>query len=168
MKTWTGSVSVIVLCLIINNAYADFTTNNALIVNFTELVKAVESGNDVKAIIHLDRCQITDPTTQSQLAQNLIGASTRFNFTQYLHYNVRVNGQLKDTVTTTMTSSVELPVPGVFWSVFGRLSVFDDDTATLYVDYFDPLHHQSHLVVEWRCDISNGKDTNGLVLINGF
>jgi hypothetical protein len=158
------SVSLLVPLIV----HANIDTNNSLLTNFDQLVKAVENGDDVKAIIHLDRCQITDPSIQNQLAQYLLGASTRLNFTRYLHYSARIDGQLRDTVTTNMTNAVEQPTPGLFWSIFARLNVYDDNTATLDVDYFDPVSHKSFLVVEWLCDISNGKDTRGLVLIDSF
>ncbi|CAM2759901.1 hypothetical protein [Legionella worsleiensis] len=168
MTMWMQKGAVLVLCWFMGSVHAFTSQNTALILSFNELVRAVESGNDVKAIVYLDRCRISDPALQNQLRPNLIGASTRFNFTQYLHYRPRIDGQLKDTVTTVINSVVELPTPGVFWSVYGRLSVFDDDTATLYVDYYDPASKQSHLQIEWVCDISVGNDANGLLLINGF
>ncbi len=168
MKVWIDLVSILLLSLVINSANATINLGSPIITNFVQLVRAVESGDDVKAIVHLDRCQITDPAIQAQLTPLIISASTRFNFTQYFHYNGRFDGQQKDTVTTTMSSLVEQSTPGLFWKVFARLSVFDDNTANLHVDYYDPIHHKSQMVVEWLCDISNGRDANGLILIDSF
>lgn len=163
MKRFNIVMIALLTCLFMTSANAI----PRLILTFDQLVKAVEVGDDVKAIIHLDRCQITDPKVQSQISQNIDGASTRMNFTKYLHFKGKVNGQLKDTVTTTSESVVEQST-GIFWTIYGRLSVFDDNTATFHIDYYDTPDKKSQLVVDWDCEISNGKDLNGLYLYDNF
>ncbi|HCU5991888.1 TPA: hypothetical protein ACK8SK_002751 [Legionella pneumophila] len=167
MKKWNSFLLLIYLFLITGYAHAitSLLTNNSLLTNFAQLVKAVEQGNDVKAIIRLDRCRITDPALQSQLIQNLDGASTRFNFTEYLHFRTRINDQLRDTVTTVSSKIFEYS-PGVFLSVSSRLNVFEDNTATLRVNFYNPALGTSVLIIDWLCDISNGNDENGLFLYN--
>ncbi|HAT8860167.1 TPA: hypothetical protein JBE16_13870 [Legionella pneumophila subsp. pneumophila] len=167
MKKWNSFLLLIYLSLFIDHAHAitSLLANNSLLTNFTQLVRAVERGDDVKAIIRLDRCQITDPTLQTQLVQNLDGASTRFNFTEYLHFRTRINDQLRDTVTTVSNKIFEYS-PGVFLSASGRLNVFEDNTATLRVNFYNPALGTSLLIIDWLCDISNGNDENGLFLYN--
>jgi hypothetical protein len=184
MRTWQLITGLGLLLLSFNNTNAqfnDFTrANNANvnananininafatnIVTFLQLVEAVENGNNVRAIIHFDHCQVTNPSIQSQVMRRLEGASTRFNFTEFLHARERINGELRDAVTTTMKTIIEQPSGEVF-TLFGRLSVFEDNTATLHVDFFDPVLHKQGLVVDWLCNISNGRDDNGLVLFN--
>jgi hypothetical protein len=172
MKIWTNVVSILLLALLVNSANA-ISLSGVYITSFGQLVSALDNGEDVRAIIHFERCLLintTDPTIQEQINTSISGVSTRFDFTKYLHFTTRIDGRTRDTVTTTMTSLVEQSTPGVFWEVFARLSVFGDETntGTLRIDYFDPISHKSHLVVEWRCDISNGSDTNGLVLIDDY
>ena len=161
MRIWKLTLLGALLSLSINTANA-LASN---IINFDQLVKAVERGDDVKAIIHFDNCQITDKALQEQLMRNLEGATTRFNFTRFLHAKVRVNNQLTDTVTTSMESQIMLD-SGVIWTVFGRLNVYEDDTAILHVDFYDPITHKNQLDVDWECDISNGRDNKGLILLD--
>ncbi|WP_298622427.1 hypothetical protein [uncultured Legionella sp.] len=172
MKAWINAVSVLLLLLIVNSANA-ISLSGVYITNFAQLVSALNNGEDVRAIIHLERCLIinsTDSTIQEQINSSISGVSTRFDFNKFLHYTSRIDGRTRDTVTTSMTTLVEQSTPGVFWKVFARLSVFGDEsnTGNLRIDYFDPVSHKSQLVVEWRCDISNGNDNNGLVLIDDY
>lgn len=166
MGIWKSMAIGVLLSLSINNANALAT----IIINFPQLVRAVENGDDVKAIIHFDNCDFIEGSLssqfQGQIRRTLEGASTRFNFTQYFHGKERINEQLKDTVTTSMIVHVEQPfAAGELWTVFGRLSVFDDNTATLHINLFDP-HHKNQLALDWLCNISNGRDDNGLVLFD--
>lgn len=138
-------------------------TNN--ITNFIQLVRAIEGGDDVRAIIHFDNCQVTGPELPAQVRRRLDGATTRFNFTHFFHGKEEVNNDLIDTVTTSTKIFIERP-SGERLTFSGRLSVFEDNTATLHVDFFDPIHHLHQLEVNWFCNISNGEDNNGLVLFN--
>lgn len=163
MIHWRLAAALFLMGLWMTNANA--ITN--LLTTYSQLVKALEAGDDVKAIIHLDKCQISDPAIQIQLAQNLDGASTRINFTQFLHDKIRVNGQLKDTVITSTNTVIERS-SGVFLTAFGRLSMYDDNTGVFHIDFFDPKVHKSQLVVDWLCDISNGNDDHGLFLFDSM
>ncbi|MCW8387714.1 hypothetical protein OQJ15_15500 [Fluoribacter dumoffii] len=170
MKRWPAAVMGVSLLLFfppthaqppdINNAFS----NN--ITSYPQLVRAVESGEDVRAIIHFDNCQVTGPELPTQVQRKLEGASTRFDFTHYFHGQETVNDELIDTVTTSMKIFIQNP-SGEFLTLTGRLSVFEDNSATLHVDFFDPVLHKQKLVVDWLCNISNGEDNNGLMLFNG-
>jgi hypothetical protein len=151
----------VLLSLSITSAYALKT----ILLNYTQLVKAVEFGDDVRAIVHFDNCDLMDPENQNQIIRNQDGVTTRFNFTKFLHFKIRINSQLKDTVTTSIVSYLDMTT-GEKLTLFGRLSVFDDNTATVHVDLFDPMLHKNKLVIDWLCDISNGNDRNGLVLFD--
>ncbi len=166
MRIWQSILTGLLFSLSINNANALAT----ILINFPQLVRAVENGDDVKAIIHFDNCDLKDEffssPFQGEVRRRLEGASTRFNFTKYFHAKERINEQLKDTVTTSMISHIDLPLgTSELWTVFGRLSVFDDNTAILHINLFDP-QHKNRLNIEWECDISNGRDDNGLVLFD--
>ncbi|MGM9454980.1 hypothetical protein ACTAZI_16780 [Legionella bozemanae] len=161
MRIWQSVV--VATFLLFPLSYANSFTNN--ITDFPQLVQAVESGSDVRAIIHFDNCQVTGPELSTQAKRRLNGATTRFNFTQFFHGKEDINDQLIDTVTTSMKIFIEKPT-GEFLTFSGRLSVFEDNTATLHVDFIDPILKKQKLVVDWFCRISNGDDNNGLVLFN--
>lgn len=163
MRIWQSIV--VAIFLLFPLSHANSLTNN--ITDFSDLVRAVESGSDVRAIIHFDNCQVTGPELSTQVKRRLNGATTRFNFTQFFHGKEDIDDQLIDTVTTSMKIFIKKPT-GESLTFSGRLSVFEDNTATLHVDFFDPVLHKQKLVVDWFCRISNGNDNNGLVLFNFF
>lgn len=161
MGIWRSISVSVLLSLVLNQASAAGTN----IINFSQLVQAVENGDEVRAIIHFDNCLVTEPSIRTQVMRRLDGATTRFNFTQYFHANENINERIIDTVTTSMKIFIERPT-GESFILSGRLSVFEDNTATLHVNFFDPILHKQQLVVDWTCNISNGQDDNGLVLFN--
>lgn len=160
MKIWRSIVGALLL-LSLNQANAAGTN----IINFSQLVQAVENGNEVRAIIHFDNCLVTEPAIRTQVTRRLDGATTRFNFTHYFHAQETINERLIDTVTTSMKIFIERPT-GESLILSGRLSVFEDNTATLHMNFLDPILHKQLLVVDWTCNISNGQDDNGLVLFD--
>ncbi|KTC83287.1 hypothetical protein [Legionella cincinnatiensis] len=164
MRIWRLMAVGGVLLLSLNPTHA--LTNNIL-VNFSQLVQAIENGDDVRAIIHFDNCLVKEPTIQTQIERRLAGATTRFNFTHYLHAEEKINDQLIDTVTTSMKIFIEHP-SGELLTFSGRLRIFEDNTATLHLDFFNPLLQKHQLVIDWLCTISNGHDDNGLVLFDFF
>lgn len=139
----------------------------SMILNFEQLVRSLEMGDDIKAIVRFDRCNLIDLSLQQQLMPYLDGSSTRFNFNQYLHFKTRFNGQLRDTVTTTISTYVD-KANDQLWTLTGRLNIYDDNTATIHVDYYDADPRQHRFAVDWRCDISNGRDGHGIYLFNDF
>lgn len=133
-----------------------------IITNYPQLVKAVEGGDDVKAIIHFDRCDINNQDFKTQFAQNLEGATTRFNFTKYAHFKFRKNGQLTDNVETIM-NSLQIRPSDQIKTTRGQLRVFEDNTSEVHIDFFDHQHNKLFDII-WTCDISKGNDDNGLIL----
>ncbi|KTD11956.1 hypothetical protein Lgra_1414 [Legionella gratiana] len=171
MRIWRLIGVGILLLFSLNQAHAlinNILINNNILVNFQQLVQAVEHGNNVRAIIHFDRCIVTAPDSlDTHLERILSGATTRFNFTHYFHAHLKIDDRLIDTVTTSMKLFIDHP-SGKLLTVFGRLSVFEDNTATVHVDLMDPVAHTHLLVIDWLCTISNGQDNNGLVLFDFF
>ncbi|WP_115709431.1 hypothetical protein [Legionella sainthelensi] len=165
MRIWRLMAVGGVLLLFLNQTNA--LTNNNILVNFSQLVQAIENGDNVRAIIHFDHCVVKESAIQTQLEKRLAGATTRFNFTHYFHAQEKINDQLIDTVTTSMKIFIEHP-SGELLTFSGRLRVFEDNTATLHLDFFNPILHKHRLVLDWLCTISDGQDGNGLVLFNFF
>lgn len=163
MKLWSALALSVLVFFSISSAYAV----SALITDYQQLVKVLEQGDNVKAIVHFERCLNSNHLLQTEFAQNLAGSSTRFNFTHYLHFNARIDGQLKDTVVTTEHSSL-VDTNSQLANIFGRLEVYDDNTALVRVDYFDADPIQQLLTLQWTCEISNGRDDKGLYLYSGW
>ncbi|EHL30669.1 hypothetical protein [Legionella drancourtii] len=162
MRVFQSTLLSILFTLTLNKAYA----TAPLLINFTQLVAALENADDVKAIIHFDKCLVINEknqATQTQIIKKFDGASTRFNFTEYVHAEERLTGELQDTVTTSIKISIESST-GVFLILFGQLKVFDDNTATIHLELLNPVNQKKQLNVDWLCNISNGNDNNGLLL----
>lgn len=136
---------------------------NTLLISFPQLVKAVESGNNVRAIVHFDRCFLQNQAKAKVNIENFDGASTRFNFYQFRHIKGMKNDQFRDTVTTTESKLNEYPNGG-FIKTFSHLSVFDDNTAEIRYLVINPANSSVQYELDWLCDISNGNDDNGLFL----
>jgi hypothetical protein len=160
MNLWKTAVSIACLCLLLTNGYAF-----PLLTNFQQLVTAVESADEVRAIIHFDKCLLTDAALRTEFSQNLEEATTRINFNRYLHYKPRINDQIRNVVETVDDMVVEQPA-GVFLLILRRLTVFEDNTALLHINIFDKTHKTPKLVIDWECDISNGRDDKGLYLFD--
>ncbi|CAM4422756.1 MAG: hypothetical protein LEGION0403_FIIPPAGN_02172 [Legionella sp.] len=64
MKIWRSIVGALLL-LSLNQANAAGTN----IINFSQLVQAVENGNEVRAIIHFDNCLVTEPAIRTQVTR---------------------------------------------------------------------------------------------------
>jgi hypothetical protein len=145
-----------VLFLCAANAFA-VTTN---IKNFAELVSAVENGNDVKAIIHYDKC------TSKQRVANFVeytGSSGRLNFDRFSHYKVTVGNEVKETVATSTTMSIEHP-NGVMSNDYARLRIYADTTADFHVTYNDPLTNKSTFTMDLACSFSANPEQSAIVL----
>lgn len=149
-------------CLFITSMMPAYAVD-MMITSYAQLVKLLETGNEIVAIIHLDRCQMSDSSLQAQLVPYLDGASTRFNFSHYLHYKAKISDQIKDTVVTAFSTTIEQPSQ-VLMSLNNKLALYDDNTAVLSVQYSETLTPSIKGRMEWSCNFSNGRDANGLVL----
>jgi hypothetical protein len=152
----------ILFSLTLNNAYATAT----LLTNYPKLLFAVENADDVKGIIHFDKCTISNENNQDRqiiIRKKFDRATTRFNFTEYLHSTIQVNKVAQDTITTSFKTYEEQPT-GEIWTLIAALTVFDDNSVTLHLDYYDQINNKKQLEQDWQCDISNGNDDNGLFL----
>jgi hypothetical protein len=157
MNNWKTWITTIGLCFSMSSAYA----LPEMIRTYHQLVEALENGNDVKAIIHLDLCDLDEDSLDEaflgQVNQSIDGASTRFNFNQYV--KLRLNSV--NTVTTSQSSLVEQS-PGVFLNLFSRLSIYEDPTRIprVHIELYDPKNNASKWVLNFECGISNGRDGN--------
>ena len=91
--------------------------------SFGHLLSALRAGDDVRAIISLDKCQkLANSTDTNQ--EDLTGVIVRMNFSIFNHYKVPDNNnQLRNTIATSYSTLTEHrdfgPVQG-----YARLRVF--------------------------------------------
>ena len=134
------------------------------ILDYRQLVTALEQGDEVRAVIHIDKC-ILNTDTESEKIPNLTGTSTRLNFNNYTHHKLHIGEDLKDTIATSITMLIETP-HGEFWNHYGRLRVFEDNSANFYIAYYDPITNQKKLSMDWTCQLGNGKNGNAIILFD--
>ncbi|STX43781.1 Uncharacterised protein [Legionella donaldsonii] len=152
----------LLLLSLVTHAVSAQTT---LISNYSQLVTALERGDDVKAILHFDKCHLDPNSAAAHILPKLKGASTRFNFNEYTHYKLQIDDQEKDIIVTSITMLIEHP-HGEFWNNYARLRIFEDNSAELHIAYYDPLTDEKQLGMDWSCHLSNGKDGNGIMIFD--
>lgn len=162
MRLWNKIIGLGVGVFFSINSFAE-----PLLTNYIQLVRALENAEVVTGIIHLDRCILSDPSLLSSIATNIENATTRVNFTRYIHYNARIDGQLRNLVETADSIVVE-HTEDVFYKIFTNLKIFDDNRGFYHIHIYDQTHKKKVLVLDMECDISNGRDDNGLYLYDVF
>lgn len=151
---------VVASCFLAGIAHAQIYSNR--ITNYADLVRSLETGNDVKAIVHYDQCLLNDSNFQRQYAQFIDGASSRINLTEFNHYKFLDNDQVKDNIEAVddfdgFAAVNNIIIPNA------TLRIFEDDTAKLYFNVNDLQGNQLYSLI-WTCEITNGRDEKGLAL----
>ncbi|RDI42689.1 VirK family protein [Aquicella lusitana] len=160
MKGFNRWLTVITsLTMAVSAAYAAPKT----LTNYEQLLQALEQGDEVRAIIHMDKCTVNKADVKG--AADIGGSSTRINFTLFSHYKVPVNGQEKYTVATSQTLFTEHRAFGPVYA-YGRLRVFEDNSAEFHAAYYDPKTYELKGAVNYNCHLGNGADQNSIVLFD--
>ena len=137
--------------------------NTTILPDYASLLSALNQGDTVRGTLFLNQCK-PDPGARSTLTlQNSSDLTARINFNNYIHVVTNANGQKQDTITTSYTTLVERE-GGDFWDYFVRYRFFNTNSVELYIAYFDPITNQRKLSTTFNCHLSNGKDTNAIVL----
>lgn len=132
-----------------------------LLTSYDQLLQSLHAGEDVRAIIYYGKCAVK---AGGKAAVNPAdGADSRFNFNIYSHYKVVVDKQEKYTIATSNTILTEHAVFGPVYA-YGRLRVFEDNSAEFHAAYYDPKTYEVKGGADWICQLSNGADNNGINL----
>lgn len=160
MKIKNKTIGIFLLSLIgASNVFAG--QNNLL--SYDQLVQSLHQGGDVKAIVYMNHCVMKDAP---QTAEPMPETDTRLNFNIYSHYQVVDGQQKKYAVATSVTILTDHSVFGPVYA-YGRLRVFEDNSAEYYAAYYDPKTYEVKGSADFICKISNGNDQNGLLLLVG-
>lgn len=135
-----------------------------LIVNYNQLVEDLRQGENIHAIISLDKCQPVTQTKSLKDNPDTSGGFTRINFDIFSFYKVQVDDQHQRYAVAT--SYTILTDHRVFGPVYGyaRLRIFDDNTAEFHLAHYDPKTFVLKAEMNFNCRISNGNDQNGVAL----
>lgn len=134
--------------------------------NYAQLAAALDSGDDIKAIIHIDQCKLSKNGFNKEYAKSdKIFTSTRINFNIFSAYQARIDGELKNTIATSNTILTEHSLFGPVYA-YGRLRVFEDNSAEFHAAYYDPRTYEVRAIINYSCHLGDGEDQGGITLID--
>ena len=150
--------TLLMICLLLNSS----TQAGVMTGGYDQLVKALEQGDDIKALVHMEKCQLKNaPPNQPKMAYP---AETMFNFSVFSHY-VLNETPARYTVATSNSMMLEHEQFGMV-RAYGRLRIFEDNQAELHTAYYDPRTYEKKLGMDFVCSLSKGHDNNAVVLID--
>jgi hypothetical protein len=132
-----------------------------IVPSYTALEGVLQAGDTVRTIITLTECTTT--STLKPKATDPIFAG--LNFEIFNKYTTQVGGQNKDVIATSVAPLVLNNTLGPVYS-YARVRVFDDNTVEVFTEQFDPKTYTSLATATFNCAISNGKDSNGVLLLD--
>jgi hypothetical protein len=88
---------------------------------------------------------------------------TGMNFTNFSKYQVTIDKQSKNVISTSINMLVEHGKLGTVYN-YVRLRIFEDNSAEIFSEYLDPTSYKQLGSTSVNCFISNGHDQNGILL----
>jgi len=146
---------IILSSLVMSPAFA-----SRMLDNYDALRQAVEKGDDVVAIVHLDQCKAEG--VKGKMSDSTVNPSTRVNFNLFSHYSVNTDQGAKETIATSTTILTEHRTFGPVYA-YARLRVFQDNTVEFHTAYYDPKTYEQKSMVNYKCFVVNSPET-GVVL----
>ena len=146
-----------VYALIISFSQLANTNTARIISNYPQLLKAINQGDSIRAIMFINKCSITHATSDSN---DVIAG---MNFTTFNKYQVEKGNQKINTIATSINMLVEDGKLGTVYN-YVRLRIFEDNSAEILSEYLDPTTYKQLGSISANCTISNDHDKNGIVL----
>jgi hypothetical protein len=135
-----------------------FAANHKLITNYSDLLIALSQGDEVRAIIAVNKC-----TPASDNSKDFNDTYGSLNFTNFNKYQLQVNGQSKDVIATSINMLVKNDQLGSVYN-YVRLRVFQDGSAELFSQFLNPVTYAQLQSGSFNCHLSNGQDQNAVAL----
>lgn len=119
------------------------------LLSYEALLQALNAGDDVKAIIHFDKCKAKDNQ------DNVVRAEGALNFNVFNHYQLPTGKYVIATSTTVFTEHRDFgPV-----SNYVRLRVHEDNSTEVYIAFYDPNTHVKKNAIEYLCQLNADKQS---------
>jgi hypothetical protein len=128
-----------------------------LISNYQDLVSNLSKGDEVRAIFLINKCT-TDQKTAND--NNIIAG---MNFTQFNKYSIQANNESKNIVATSFSMMTEHSRYGLTYNYI-RLRVFEDNSAEILSEYFDPKDFSRLGLIVFNCQLSQEPSQEGVTL----
>lgn len=129
--------------------------------NYAQLLDALAKGDNVKAVIHFDKCKMKKNGLNTHFHET--AASTSINFNVFSHYKVLTDDEMKYTIATSNTILTEHSLFGPVYA-YGRLRIFEDNSAEFHAAYYDPRTYEARAMVNYTCSIGESVDQESIAL----
>jgi len=154
-----GSLFVLIIALVSTNQPV-LANSSQILINYSELLNALKNGNQVRAIIQLEKCS---SSLKYKETNDAIGG---MNFTVFNKYKLQVDNSTKrDVIATSINMLVKSSRYG-FVNNYVRLHIFEDNSVEILSEFLDPKNYSSIKQTTFSCQLSNGKDKNAVILYN--
>ena len=127
--------------------------------NFDQLMFALRTGSEVRAVIYYARCKLIVDSVETKAPDAIGGMS--FNTFEYFAPNAVRNP--KAFVTTSQTMLISHPRQGHVYN-YVKLKVYEDDNVEINAKYLNPTTYQVVMDETFYGKISTGDDGNPVCL----
>lgn len=150
--------TALVLSMLCPCAYAQ----SKIIPNYDQLVTALQQGENVRAMIYLDQCQLKK--RGKLFLADITGAFTRMDFTQFGYYKVLTDqGKDRYAAAASYTTMTEHRDYGLITG-YARIRIFDDNTGEFHVSHYDAKTLELRDEMNFICKVASSKAEGGMVL----
>jgi len=130
-----------------------------LLKNFDQLMFALRTGSEVRAVIYYSRCKLIVDSVETKAPDAIGGMS--FNTFEYFAPNAARNP--KAFVTTSQTMLITHPKQGHVYN-YVKIRVYEDDSVEINAKYLNPTSYQVLMDETLYGKISSGDDGNPVCL----
>lgn len=130
-----------------------------LLKNFDQLMFALRTGSDVRAVIYYSRCKLIVDSVETK-APDAIGGMSFSTFEYFAANSVR---NPKAFVTTSQTMLISHPRQGHVYN-YVKIKIYEDDTVEIIAKYLNPTTYQVVMDETFYGKISSGDDGNPVCL----
>ncbi|CAM2822137.1 hypothetical protein [Legionella worsleiensis] len=136
------------------------SANNKLLASYDELLQTLDSGNKVRAVVHVNKCTLIEGT---ELAKVI---TMGFNYDWYNHYNLRIDSQHSKEVITTSKNIFSVTQLNALGSVnnYVQLHIFKDNSAYVFGAIIDPVTYEQKITATYSCPLDVNSSNSGIVL----
>jgi hypothetical protein len=130
-----------------------------LLKNFDQLMFALRTGSEVRAVIYYARCKLIVDSVETKAPDAVGGMS--FNTFEYFAPNSVRNP--KAFVTTSQTVLIAHPRQGHVYN-YVKMKVYEDDNVEINAKYLNPITYQVVMDETFYGKLSTGDDGNPVSL----
>lgn len=147
---------VVLLCLV---SMQPAVAQTRLLKNFDQLMFALRTGSEVRAVIYYSRCKLIADSIEAK-APDAIGGMTLNTF-EYFAQNAVKNQ--KAFVTASQTQLIAHPRQGHVLN-YVKIRIYEDNTVEISARYLNPVTYQVVMDETFYGAVSSGEDGNGICL----